>query len=96
MCYFSNIYFAFIAYFVGFHSIHHLEYWKEKVEKNTFDKLFVITLVVILFFLVQLIFQVFPLGIDYNNLEEVMIYNAFLIIGSLTVPHMILIGYAKK
>ena len=81
---------------MGFHSIHHLEYWKEKVEKNTFDQLFVITLVVILFFLVQLIFQVIPLGIDYNNLEEIMIYNAFLVIGSLTVPHMILIGYAKK
>ena len=81
---------------MGFHSIHHLEYWKEKVEKNTFDQLFVITLVVILFFLVQLIFQVIPLGIDYNNLEEIMIYNAFLIIGSLTVPHMILIGYAKE
>ena len=96
LCYFSNIYFAFIAYFVGFHSIHHLEYWKEKVEKNTFDQLFVITLVVILFFLVQLIFQVIPLGIDYINLEEIMIYNAFLVIGSLTVPHMILIGYAKK
>tara|TARA_B100000401_G_scaffold422647_1_gene349840 strand:- start:115 stop:735 length:621 start_codon:yes stop_codon:yes gene_type:complete len=96
LCYFSNIYFAFIAYFVGFHSIHHLEYWKEKVEKNTFDQLFAITLVVILFFLIQLIFQVIPLGIDYNNLEEIMIYNAFLIIGSLTVPHMILIGYAKK
>ena len=46
LCYFSNIYFAFIAYFVGFHSIHHLEYWKEKVEKNTFDHLFVITLTV--------------------------------------------------
>tara|TARA_B100001115_G_scaffold176038_1_gene162783 strand:+ start:37 stop:894 length:858 start_codon:yes stop_codon:yes gene_type:complete len=96
LCYFSNIYFAFIAYFVGLHSIHHLEYWKEKVEKNTFDHLFVITLTVIVFFLVQLIFQVIPVGIDYSNLEEIMVYNAFLVIGSLTVPHMILIGYAKK
>lgn len=96
LCYFSNIYFAFIAYFVGFHSIHHLQYWKEKVEKNTFDQLFVITLAVIVLFLVQLIFQVIPINIAYSNLEEIMIYNAFLMIGSLTVPHMILIGYAKK
>ena len=96
LCYFSNIYFAFIAYFVGFHSIHHLQYWKEKVEKNTFDQLFVITLVVIVLFLVQLIFQVIPINIAYSNLEVIMIYNAFLVIGSLTVPHMILIGYAKK
>ena len=96
LCYFSNIYFAFIAYFVGLHSIHHLEYWKEKVEKNTFDHLFVITLTVIVFFLVQLIFQVIPVGIDYSNLEEIMVYNSFLVIGSLTVPHMILIGYAKE
>ena len=96
LCYFSNIYFAFIAYFVGFHSIHHLQYWKEKVENNTFDQLFVITLAVIIFFLVQLIFQVIPTKIVYSNLEEIIIYNAFLVIGSLTVPHMILIGYAKK
>ena len=93
--YFTNIYFGFASYFVAFHSYHHMQYWKRKVGRHTFAILFFITLLVVLVFVLQLLFQFIPINKSGLQFEEEMIYTVFLIIGALTVPHMLLLSYAK-
>jgi len=93
--YLTNIYFGFASYFVAFHSYHHMQYWKRKVGRHTFTILFFITLSVVSVFALQLLFQFIPINRTGLQFEEEMIYTVFLIIGALTVPHMLLVSYAK-
>ena len=95
-CLFSNIFYGFAAYFAGLHSVHHFKEWKSNINNEPFIGLAIITALSAFVVLMQLSFEVLPYPIFLTGINEEIIYNVIILLGSLTIPHMILINRAES
>ena len=95
-CLFSSIFYGFAAYFAGFHSVHHFKEWKSNINNDSMIGLVLITSVSMLVVFFQLRFEVLPYPGFLTGMNEEVLYNVIVLLGSLTVPHMILINRAES
>ena len=95
-CLFSSIFYGFAAYFAGLHSVHHFKEWKSNINNDSMMGLVLITSVSMLVVFFQLRFEVLPYPGFLTGMNEEVLYNVIVLLGSLTVPHMILINRAES
>jgi len=95
-CLFSNIFYGFAAYFAGLHSVHHFKEWRSNINNNSMIGLVLITSLSALVVFFQLRFEVLPYPGFLAGMNEEVLYNVIVLLGSLTVPHMILINRAES
>lgn len=95
-CLFSSIFYGFAAYFAGLHSVHHFKEWKSNINNDSMMGLVLITSVSVLVVFFQLRFEVLPYPGFLTGMNEEVLYNVIVLLGSLTVPHMILINRAES
>ena len=95
-CLFSSIFYGFAAYFAGFHSVHHFKEWKSNINNGSMMGLVLITSVSMLVVFFQLRFEVLPYPGFLTGMNEEVLYNVIVLLGSLTVPHMILINRVES
>ena len=95
-CLFSSIFYGFAAYFAGLHSVHHFKGWKSNINNDNLFGLTLITAVSALVVVIQLRFEVLPYPGFLTGMNEEVLYNVIVLLGSLTVPHMILINRAES
>ena len=95
-CLFSNIFYGFAAYFAGLHSVHHFNEWRSNINNDSLIGLVLITVLSVLVVLIQLSFEVLPYPNFLRGMKEEIIYNVIILLGSLTIPHMILINRAES
>lgn len=95
-CLFSSIFYGFAAYFAGFHSVHHFKEWKSNINNDSMIGLVLITSVSTLVVFFQLRFEVLPYPGFLTGMNEEVLYNVIVLLGSLTVPHMILINRVES
>ena len=95
-CLFSSIFYGFAAYFAGLHSVHHFKEWKSNINNDSMMGLVLITGVSVLVVFFQLRFEVLPYPGFLTGMNEEVLYNVIVLLGSLTVPHMILINRAES
>ena len=95
-CLFSNIFYGFAAYFAGLHSVHHFNEWRSNINNDSLIGLALITVLSVLVVLIQLSFEVLPYPNFLRGMKEEIIYNVIILLGSLTIPHMILINRAES
>ena len=95
-CLFSNIFYGFAAYFAGLHSVHHFNEWRSNINNDSLIGLALITVLSVLVVLIQLSFEVLPYPNFLTGMKEEIIYNVIILLGSLTIPHMILINRAES
>ena len=95
-CLFSSIFYGFAAYFAGLHSVHHFKEWKSNLNNDSMIGLVLITGLSVLVVFFQLRFEVLPYPGFLAGMNEEVLYNVIVLLGSLTVPHMILINRAES
>ena len=95
-CLFSSIFYGFAAYFAGLHSVHHFKEWKSNINNDSMMGLVLITSVSMLVVFFQLRFEVLPYPGFLTGMNEEVLYNVIVLLGSLTVPHMILINRVES
>lgn len=95
-CLFSSIFYGFAAYFAGLHSVHHFKEWKSNINNDSMMGLVLITSVSVLVVFFQLRFEVLPYPGFLTGMNEEVLYNVIVLLGSLTVPHMILINRVES
>ena len=95
-CLFSSIFYGFAAYFAGLHSVHHFKEWKSNINNDSMIGLVLITGVSVLVVFFQFRFKVLPYPGFLVGMNEEILYNVIILLGSLTVPHMILINRAES
>ena len=95
-CLFSNIFYGFAAYFAGLHSVHHFKEWRSNINNDSMIGLVLITGVSVLVVFFQFRFKVLPYPGFLVGMNEEILYNVIILLGSLTVPHMILINRAES
>ena len=95
-CLFSSIFYGFAAYFAGLHSVHHFKEWRSNINNDSMIGLVLITSVSALVVFFQLRFEILPYPGFLAGMNEEVLYNVIVLLGSLTVPHMILINRAES
>ena len=95
-CLFSSIFYGFAAYFAGLHSVHHFKEWRSNINNDSMIGLVLITGVSVLVVFFQFRFKVLPYPGFLVGMNEEILYNVIILLGSLTVPHMILINRAES
>ena len=95
-CLFSSIFYGFAAYFAGLHSAHHFKEWRSNINNDSMIGLVLITGVSVLVVFFQFRFKVLPYPGFLVGMNEEVLYNVIVLLGSLTVPHMILINRAES
>jgi Brp/Blh family beta-carotene 15,15'-monooxygenase len=95
-CLFSSIFYGFAAYFAGLHSAHHFKEWRSNINNDSMIGLVLITGVSVLVVFFQFRFKVLPYPGFLVGMNEEILYNVIILLGSLTVPHMILINRAES
>ncbi len=95
-CLLSNIFYGFAAYFAGLHSVNHFKEWRSNIKNNSLIGLVLITILSGFIVVIQLTFELLPYPNFLTGMNEEIIYNIIILIGSLTVPHMILINRAES
>lgn len=95
-CLFSSIFYGFAAYFAGLHSVHHFKEWRSNINNDSMIGLVLITGVSVLIVFFQFRFKVLPYPGFLVGMNEEILYNVIILLGSLTVPHMILINRAES
>tara|TARA_B100000941_G_scaffold235095_1_gene177890 strand:- start:575 stop:1378 length:804 start_codon:yes stop_codon:yes gene_type:complete len=95
-CLFSSIFYGFAAYFAGLHSVHHFKEWRSNINNDSMIGLILITSISTLVVFFQLRFEMLPYPGFLKGMNEEVLYNVIVLLGSLTVPHMILINRAES
>ena len=95
-CLFSSIFYGFAAYFAGLHSVHHFKEWRSNINDDSTIGLVLITGVSVLVVFFQFRFKVLPYPGFLVGMNEEILYTVIILLGSLTVPHMILINRAES
>ena len=78
------------------HSVHHYKEWRSNINNDSLIGLVLITILSVLVVLIQLSFGVLPYPNFLTGMKEEIIYNVIILLGSLTIPHMILINRAES
>ena len=89
-CLFSSIFYGFGGIsLAGLLSVHHFKEWRSNINNDSMIGLVLITSVSALVAFFQLRFEILPYPGFLAGMNEEVLYNVIVLLGSLTVPHMI-------